>query len=400
MGILFSSLSTESDLTKVEEIAHREEVRKRGVLIPPSFGVLESTLASSTTSRLPLHPSLLDDLSVRDVSNRLLHDYMIPGLWLSTQVDSSTDIRAAFVGTSVGRIVAERRFGLASTRLLMGTEVPPTVSATLQVLPIGHLIASLDTEGQGWIGSHLEGSIPTTQKKNSPPNNMQIRLGSWVPIQLRQPTMERIHGYASFDFRNSTAAVQVHCPLDTLTPSTRSYFCMSLTDQANNASPLIVAVERTEHSNSSTRTTSAVSLSQILSFNRFQTNPMEDRAPYVRQTAAWTIRMERTDDTGNDDNPSQTTLALGGAWQLNRALAVKAVLRQDSLTTAVLWKRWIHPRAMCSVLFRHDRDWKTQFVGFGIEVDTGSHHLGNVDYSDFLNRSDNDKDVPKTKTAL
>ena len=73
----------------------QEALQRRGVLIPPSFGVVTtnsnsvtplSSSSSSSSLSWPPHPtpSLVTFLHRNDESYRLIHDYMQPGFWLAT----------------------------------------------------------------------------------------------------------------------------------------------------------------------------------------------------------------------------------------------------------------------------------------------------------------------------
>jgi hypothetical protein len=149
-----------------------------------------------------------------------------------------------------------------------------------------------------------------------------------------------------------------------------------------------------------TPTVSAVAITQRLVFDRVSFNVFDDRAPRVQQTAGWTLRMEQPSSSsslqgggsgGSSDNhettdaiSSTTTtttttttnrprITLAGAWQLNRALAIKGKLQDDqSLTLALIMKRWKHPRVTCSVLGHYH--WPTRqatWLGVGLEVESG-----------------------------
>jgi hypothetical protein len=162
---------------------------------------------------------------------------------------------------------------------------------------------------------------------------------------------------------------------------------------------------------------SSLSVSQVLHLDRYQINPLEDRAPKIRNTLGWTIRLERvapassssflshdeaysaTTTTTTDPAPPATTtrLAVGGAWQINRAVAVKAVANPDAFTAALILRRWKEPRVTCSLLFRnqlsHDgfgsssassSSWMPRFAGIGLQVETGDqlYQGGKYHYAD------------------
>ena len=151
---------------------------------------------------------------------------------------------------------------------------------------------------------------------------------------------------------------------------TRSYLSLDLTDkddEPQSGPPLQLLLERTSGGSAAR---SAMSLSQTLNFDRYQLNPLEDRALKVRNSLAWAICMERADDQNGMD------VSMAAAWQLNRSVAFKAVLRPQQVRTAILLKRWAQPRVTCSIL--HRCDWGSSssspefsFLGVGIELETG-----------------------------
>jgi len=503
MGNRGSKPDKNDEAAKAKAIVEAE-MRKSGVLVPPSFGVVEAHGSSCLSFRdqLPyLEPSLVDELRVRDASFQLLNNYVSStGVWLRANVDSTTSVATSFpVATGRGRITATtNRRGDSITKFSAGThQNPPAVlTSSLQIplLPSTHLLGQIGTDGTGWIAAHFErtlfgdnaGAADDTDRTGKIDKSVRVTAGSWIvpannPIPSaiskailgrrtasdddgrRQPEigssntgsgnlsdyLKEINGYASLQALGATAAVQVRLPANNLEPTTKSYFSINLTedrtktpaaadapsDGATGGSgsdaaaggavgpPLIVTLERDD----SVPATAAISLSQVVTFDRYQFNPMEDRAPYVRNTAAWTVRMERSDSTdnrgsssgdGGDDNGT-TQFMVGGAWQINRGLAVKAVLRESQLTTAVLLKRWRQPRCAFSFLFRHDlassapssshssnrvASIAPRFVGIGVEIETGRLDEGDVDYSDTTENAASkylsNQDVPKTKTTL
>ena len=213
-----------------------------------------------------------------------------------------------------------------------------------------------------------------------------------------------------------TAAAEVSVPmLKTTEPDygaiqTRSYLSLDLSDkdddEEQSGPPLRLLLERS-FGNSANR--SALSLSQTVNFDRYQLNPMEDRAPKVRNSLAWTICVERALDN-NVANGMDVSMA--AVWQLNRSVAVKAVLRPQQVHTALLLKRWAQPRVACSILHRCDwssgRSPEVSFVGVGVELETGRLFSDRRDelYPGVSNlvgqdRSDGrgNSDVPKTIVA-
>jgi hypothetical protein len=117
--------------------------------------------------------------------------------------------------------------------------------------------------------------------------------------------------------------------------------------------------------------TSSLGLSQIIQWDRWVVNPIEMKCPKIRNTLAWTVELERKG--GNDNGgtggisnhsydyyhqplqsehseqqqqhhesaPSRRSLVVatpraGIVWQLNRSLAVKVVLSEQSQVSAQL----------------------------------------------------------------
>jgi hypothetical protein len=477
-----------------------EEIKKRGVLIPPSFGAIHLGKGGSDGNddgipvssslvdlqlRIPDHlvPSLLSDLQGRDPSNRILSDYMRPGLWLSSSPTSSLfggdpmAVRAGLLFTDaggnpsgmqqLGQLEKRQQQGFMSTglisilhsaandrvisRLCMGVEGPaaPSLTTSLQLLPsqnhqmfvMGHASAN----GYGWFGTHLHlapdgsnaGSPHDRDGRSSNISAWNLRLGSWISGKFGHSfggsdrfhnknkssmknglsgtlaslgSLDNVGAYAAASLLGSTAAVEVQCPLGASSPPqqlrTRSYFSINLADdvtdgkngKSSSSPPLVVSLERSIGAGGARGSadrfdfdvTSALAISQVLYLDRYQLNPMEDRAPKILNTLAWTVRMERLTSTAGrsrhpmshdkyseSDGPDAVTrLALGGAWQINRNVAVKAVARSDSLSAAVLLRRWKEPRITCSLLFRHlhagSSSWRPQFAGIGLDVEMGS----------------------------
>jgi hypothetical protein len=547
----------------------RREIKERGVLIPPSFGVVSVAPGSNgpdsdknasgggvddddvplssglwnLQSRLvanQLVPSLLSDLSARDLSSRILNDYMQAGFWLSTSTSSSvapnddeaddaptrsptsssrssTTVKAGFQISDEGSASDRRQGGLGNawsssskslmsnglvslrhssspdnrlqTRVCVGTDavaapsatvayhlLSPAASSSNQLVVMGHGSAL----GTGWVGAHWTvASIrrsSSSSSSSSTPLLGNVRLGSWAAVTgslvakkrgqghklLIEPrdsqsssastitslsrlgrAVDSVGAYAAADFLGSTAAFQVQgrLPSPDAGPSssmpqlqTRTYFSINLADDhhrskaaGSGSPPLVVTLERSGgndtgryySSDSSGEVVSSMSLSQVLHLDRYQVNPLEDRAPKIRNTLGWTIRLERvaaasapysSSNSGpflsHDEAYSATTvatttstrLAVGGAWQINRAVAVKAVANPDAFTAALILRRWKEPRVTCSLLFRNQLNqdgfglsspssssaWRPRFVGVGLQVETGDqlYHGGSYHYAD------------------
>jgi hypothetical protein len=285
-----------------------------------------------------------------------------------------------------------------------------------------------------------------------------------------------VNGCASVSLFGATAAIQGSVPLsitsnndgNTTTSTgllhhnnqsykTSSYFCTNINDEVTNLSPIQLTIQQqNQFGPDATIRQSSIGVSQIITFQRYHFNIIDEyRAPYVHNTVAWTIQMESlssssestsssfsfaedSDEHNNNTHRNKYTkqcdiltnrmnrVSLGLAWQLNRNVALKAVLypptstsssnsqvqgtepSNDGITatTAILLKRWYYPRITCSILHKwtfHDplqnRIFPTaQFAGIGIDIETGDddHYYNNAVTKRGSNESD-DEDMESPK---
>jgi len=173
----------------------------------------------------------------------------------------------------------------------------------------------------------------------------------------------------------------------------------------------------------STPQTSAINISQLLTFDRINFNPFDGRAPRVRNVLGWTVQFAKPTSstigggsnnvhTAFTDTPSQ--LSIAAAWQFNRNIALKVVgtsqpgqsgkrHHQHACTFALLLKRWKQPRIMCTILGRHDFQTRSSsFLGVGLELETDASTLFGVGDNVYAapDAHLSDKDTPETKTVL
>jgi hypothetical protein len=409
----------------------RQQLEQFGVLVPPIFAVpcRNVPLSPSVYDRLhrtanlssPNGASCLESLHQSDLSTRLLRDFMKPGVW----IDAGSQVRASLSpGTSKddaavhGRLQVQHSLDTNNNnnnnnnnmlQLSGGTETFPTLRYRHSFGTWASLVTEANAQGQGWLGVNLFHTLrvaskeTTTQTTTKDPLELSVQLGSWLASDRGKKQtqshqfVKSMTGYAILDFLGATAAVEASLPLG----PTRSYLSVNLANDDDDSPPLQLTLQQNSSNN-----TSSISLAQTLLLDRYQLNPLEDRAPHVRNSLAWAISMERTQDHSAE-------LAVAAAWQINRAVAVKAVCRpnQHLLTTAVLVKRWKQPRITCSVLHRYH--WKDatahasagiKFVGIGIELETGS--VGSQSNSnDYYPRGNSRigssrESVPETRASL
>jgi len=381
----------------------------------------------------------MEYLHETDLSTCILHDNMKPGVWIAAQAATNTMIRVSVApdlspartqpvtdssSTAAPTPIPSQLFlekklaipsgpikGIVQLRAETEPNSNPVVSGSVQLTNSSSLFASISSCGLGWLGAHYDrtfamDALPIIDAYANDPfqtaalikpyegldtmcrSTVNFKLGSWMPLQWRDPFNKRrksdvnaLHGYAAVNMLGATAAI--HGKFDTSyerMPIVRSYFSANLNDI--DRPPLQITLERFEDK-------ASISLSQVLAFDRWQLNPVEDRAPKVRNTLAWTVRMENLIDNDIDtsfraaedsgahysaDNNTKNRLSLGAAWQINRGLAVKAVLlpQEQCLTAAILMKRWRQPRVTCSLLGCLSKTNGFQFLGIGVELETGN----------------------------
>jgi hypothetical protein len=118
-----------------------------------------------------------------------------------------------------------------------------------------------------------------------------------------------------------------------------------------------------------------LNLSQILSFDRKCWNILEDRAPMIRNHIGWTFQIQQQQQP---EKPSQhatsTFWSLAANWQINRHVAIKAVLDQNGnyLRTNMIFKTWQQPRMTLCILHGIDltNGGKVGWLGCGWELET------------------------------
>ena len=362
--------------------ARRRMIQKQGVLVPPAFAGISSPLSLSTLDRLPPHPSLYETMLQQSPSQRVLLDHMEPGVWASAYSPSIGRVRASLSpNNGGGTLQADRSIGdHVSILLRSGTSGTTQLLSSYRPLPSLTLFGSMNNTGTGWLGGAVDTSLPLPDIEEK----AAVSLGAWVPLSTKYRSakdVELVHGYAQASCLGASLSTESRLRLSTLELQNRFLFSMDIQDSSD---PLHLSLEQSG-------STSAIALTQTMSFDRYQLNPLEDRAPFVRNTAAISIRMERK----NNENQ----VIVGGAWELNRNIALKAVLRHSQLTTAVLVKRWKHPSVTCSILNRFDGK-SASFLGVGLELDTSKE--GHPDPASLYPKSPGapNHTVPETKATL
>jgi len=377
----------------------RKKAPAAPILIPPSFGVGPSdkmplTLQMEQELHSTFQPDFFRNVQVTDPSYRLLTDHMQPGLWIQSKTSKSkvsaslqfskddNDDDSALAG---GTILGERSLSDAiSAQIRGGTQMGPCLSADIKVLPGFSLRAAANTAGKAWVSGIGSYNIPTVRRRQQ---RMPLSLvgATWLPLDLDNTAttttkallsdkIPQIHAFGAVRVAGMTAAVQSQCSTETWElQNNQLYWTLNFTDDERGP-PLQISLQQQD------KNVQTLALSQTVSFDRYQLNPVEDRADYVRNTAGWTVQLQSrpsspTNAEATAEAQSVATATMAGAWQVNRAVALKAIVQpqQHSIDLAVILKRWRHPRITCSILTRHNwSNHTTRFLGLGLELETGS----------------------------
>jgi hypothetical protein len=444
MGNSLHSSSSPGTQAKARAEKRRRELETCGVLLPPSFLVTDSL---SLQDRLPQQqPSLYQNFEAQDLSNRILLDLMRPGLWIAAAADPmhhSARVLASIPLESMSKstkedmtgknnnsndnisslLLLERAGTTSALQLRIGSSFAPTLSAGY-THPTNNpltLFAHMNPQnGHGWVGSHLEYTLRekrdnrVKEYEQAQDKNLYLTLGTFVqgsltslsqrsissacPFHTSPVIADQVLAYGGFQFLGSTTAFETKVPLhphgpDLTQASTRTYFHMTLGGDEDSGPPLQISLSKTP-------TRQSLALSQTIAWDRYQLNPLEDRAPKIRNSLAWTVRMEQPTTSNRmaltSTSSSTPDLSVGAAWQINRAFGLKAVLTShDGLTTALVFKRWMQPRLACSLIVQPTTG---SLVGIALELETGK--LGQAAYVADGGRSSNSKDVPETRTTV
>lgn len=328
---------------------------------------------------------------------------MIPGVWIATQASNETNakIYAAADGErklpNTAQILVEHRKNNAILQLRADLQGQSSLSASYRAHPNLSLFATSLMNGNAWVGGHFDRTLPLAkhslpsqlsenlpiQKEDQPRNYtgkqyegldtlsrdvVNVKFGAWMPVVVGEPgnRPDVGQGYAAANLLGATFASAFSSNGTSF--DLKTYFSANLND--TDRPPLQVTLDRDSKK-------ASIGLTQVLAFDRVQLNLFDDRAPFVRNTLAWTIRLEslknsspdRPSNTGSEERTNR--VLLGAAWQLNRSLSVKTVFDGSDVSTAFMFKRWKHPRIFCSVLNKWSLKGAPSFLGLGIELETG-----------------------------
>ena len=410
--------NSSSNLTEEEKRQRERErlLRERGVFVPPVFAVgldqdAETCWVDSPSRREARHydrllPSVDSKMSLpsslsyvwlsqqEDPSYRILNDYMKPGLWFQSVSNDATVLasllyeinpkessigtnNSEIIGSKQGRLLVGRSLGgedQVSVRLQGGTDGLPRLASQVRINDALTLGLSANQEGQGWLS--LAARIGEVDAGTGD-GKIQVEATSVLPwdlqnLQKNDTCVGKLNLTGSVGTgRNGWRLVaDTKLNMGSLqAEDTRLFGTVTLQEGVQSVTDAISPVQLSLELNENI---SAVALTQRIAFDRFNFNIADDRCPSVRNTVGWTLRMEQPMPSASEENKVSPKVMVGGVWQLNRALALKATIHDENVTGAILCRRWAHPRVTCSILGRYH--WPTQrgsLLGIGLEIETG-----------------------------
>ncbi len=264
------------------------------------------------------------------------------------------------------------------------------------------------------------------------------RLGDFLRKHHRASTNETVRLRMAAEYKESILASSTNLSLSSLLGHTTSPIVtstdtlLSLNLNGGDATlssqpPLWLTLQQTKgYATAHSPSAFAITLSQVVTFDREIWNILEDRAPKVRNHLGWVCQIQRNQNADNSDS-STSVLSVGASAQFNRNLAAKVLFESKlgattatkspsaALRFAVVLKRWLEPQASLSVIQKVDLvTGKWSFLGLGLELEqnkglgsnkTAKSHRSNSQRSDAEYRTTADIDAsnsvaPPTKVRV
>jgi len=259
-----------------------------------------------------------------------------------------------------------------------------------------------------------------------PPGQLHFQLGidyeeALLAIQTKIPLTSSLSSSSSsssyYQLPNVEKLISInlnHHPPAPSSPSTNP----SSSSSSPPPPPLWLTLKQETSSSSSAPPSSSIplwtlNLSQIITWDRSHWNPLDDRAPYIRQTLGWVVQVEQqpsSSTSSSTTHPSSssssssinTTATTGGIlWsagvtmQWNRHLATKFLWKDNGKTwnTNILFKQWKEPSVTLCLLHSLDLPTgKTMGWGLGFEIQTTTTTTTTTTTSSTLGIEENERD--------
>eukprot|EP00934_Nitzschia_sp_Nitz4_P001397 Nitzschia sp. Nitz4//scaffold100_size80364//24944//26332//NITZ4_005339-RA/size80364-processed-gene-0.47-mRNA-1//-1//CDS//3329532079//1397//frame0 len=414
-----------------------EERQKRlqkiyGVLMPPNFVTGDirsiSSLAAVQTAQCS-SPSIVEYLWTTNPGNRLLQEYMQPGVYMNIPTTSGgnvmvdlksfqagdpqnssleanrVDSNPALTHEDQSTLWAGQSMHPFKFQVLIPTQKKPSLKVAVGGKNLG-MTCSVSNDAQGWLEAKYK-----TQYTSPQLGTAEFLFSSWATLgnmkdtyhMLADPSKKGVsvnsskpslNLQAAVDYQESIVALQTQVPisddiLETMKkPIFETLVSINLNHQGGNkvanvdsdAPPpppppsLWLTIKQKPYSYW------ILNLSQILTFDRMVVNLLEERAPRIRQTLGWVVQVEKDTSKAAVGAAAPSTWSAGATFQWNRALASKATLiNGHTLKYGLIMKHWDQPRITLSLINSfHFPTAKHSFVGFGLELETSPVSLGTI----------------------
>lgn len=397
--------------SQTEHERRQEEARKKfGVLIPPSFIVVDPSTDSTAT--LPIScqtrlkslkaPNVLNDLWTMNQGRQLLETYMTPGATLSVPTATEGQILVALNTTEQDNssfLWAEQPLSdETKVELLVPTVDSPNFhmryKKTLNDHTFWAVRGQVSTQAKGWVESRVKSTFDDLDMLVSVSCSLPTPDDKTTKDDIMDQVLKSVQLQAAAEYEDSLIAVQGVLDQNQLPTLTGSMVSLNLNHQASEGHrtsidgdvdgrvpPLWLTLKQLKPQGEDT-TKWTLNLSQILTFDRYVWNVMEERAPKVRQILGWSLQMDTTSST--KESTPETKWSVGTTWQVNRGLAFKSVMTTSNtsplaINYGVIMKRWMQPRATLSILGQFEfATKKSSFLGFGLELEASPFTLNSA----------------------
>jgi hypothetical protein len=254
----------------------------------------------------------------------------------------------------------------------------------------------VNTQQKGWVESRVKSSFDNLDMLVSISSSIPTLNDKTTKDDLMDQVLKSVHMEAAAEYKDSLIAVEGNFEQNQLPTLTGSMVSLNLnsqhqaTDYDNRSidgdvegrvPPLWLTLKQLKPVGQDT-TKWTLNLSQILTFDRYVWNVMEERAPKVRQILGWSLQMDTT--TSTDEKMPETKWSIGTTWQSNRGLAFKGVMTTSNMSPltlqyGIIMKRWMQPRATLSILSQFEfATKKSSFLGFGLELEASPFTLNSA----------------------
>ena len=394
----------------------QEEARKKfGVLIPPSFIVVDTS--SDSTSTLPIScqtrlkslkaPNVINDLWTMNQGRQLLETYMMPGATISVPTATQGQILVQLSPNTDDDKSDNSSFLWAEQPVSDNTKVEllvPTVDSpnfhmrykkNISESTFWAVRGQVNTQQKGWVESRVKSTFDDLDMLVSVSSSIPTPSDKTTKDDIMDQVLKSVHMQAAAEYKDSLIAVEgVLDPQNQLPALTGSMVSVNLNHQATDydnrsidgdvngrVPPLWLTLKQLKPVGQD-NTKWTLNLSQILTFDRYVWNVMEERAPKVRQILGWSLQMDTT--TSTDEKTPETKWSVGTTWQVNRGLAFKGVMTTSNMSPlalqyGIIMKRWMQPRATLSILSQFEfATKKSSFLGFGLELEASPFTLNSA----------------------